>query len=823
MTSLYVDIRPLYLEIAVGDAGSVSVSITNSSEAIDGYTIRVFGLDPEWVTVSPARVAVFPGETAEVRIDFTLPRQFPAGHRQITVQVVSENNPDDFSLVQMAVNVGSQPRARLRLDPTAVVGAKRATFNLVVANEGNTPIHVVPEGIDPEETATFEFHPAALDISPGRRDTIEATVVGKRPWVGGPKARVLQFAVTTPDRIEGVASFVQRPRISRWVLSLMGLIAAAAVFAAVLSRTFDSVVDEASVDPGVLDKALDQGAAGGTKIPLDAQSITGVVQSLTSGEGIAGVQADLYLASDTTAPIYTAATGADGTFAFGRLADGSYLLRFTGAGFADIWYPLSSSQAEADTVTIDGASVELEPVQIGGRPGSISGTVIADDLKGVTATLFLPGVIPPEQQAEVLKVKVGPDGAFVFENVASPNTYTLVVEKPGFADDVRELSLRPAQTISGIEVTLRRGDGAITGIIETPDGPLGGVIVEATDGTTKVTTASLTEGEPDAIGTYVLRGLPTPAVYTVTVRLAGYTSASRTITLGPEQQVPDVAFSLARATGTIRGTVSLAGVGPVGGVDVTVSGGDVKVTTTTVSQGSGIGTYVVEALPIPATYTITFTRPDLITQVRLQDMDPLEGTADVPALDVSMVYATAVVKGEVRNADTVLVGGAEIVLSDGATERTMFSAHDPAGEFEFVGVPPGTYTLTAELKGATPSVVLVNVTAAEIEDLDILLEPQASFFGLVTVWNPSNSEWDPFPEAVVRIFRVQEFPGSINMALDTQVANELGEYRFMELDAPEDFVIAVYANEFAPNPLDSKLVVTQPSEERTVDPFEIEL
>ena len=77
----------------------------------------------------------------------------------------------------------------------------------------------------------------------------------------------------------------------------------------------------------------------------------------------------------------------------------------------------------------------------------------------------------------------------------------------------------------------------------------------------------------------------------------------------PVALTSDVAFALARATGTIRGTVSLAGVGPLGGVTVTVTGGDVAVTTTTVSQGGDIGTYLVEALPIPATYTISFTRP----------------------------------------------------------------------------------------------------------------------------------------------------------------------------------------------------------------------
>src|SRR5690606_18913034 len=46
-----VDVRP-------GDSGVISVSITNTTPVIDAYRVQVFGLDPEWVTVTPARVSL---------------------------------------------------------------------------------------------------------------------------------------------------------------------------------------------------------------------------------------------------------------------------------------------------------------------------------------------------------------------------------------------------------------------------------------------------------------------------------------------------------------------------------------------------------------------------------------------------------------------------------------------------------------------------------------------------------------------------------------------------------------------------------------------
>ena len=108
MSSMYVDIRPLHLELAVGDTGVVALAITNSSGSIESYVVRVFGLDQAWVHVAPARVAVFPGETADIEISLSLPESFPAGARQIAVQVHSETDPDDFSLVQLAIAWGRE-------------------------------------------------------------------------------------------------------------------------------------------------------------------------------------------------------------------------------------------------------------------------------------------------------------------------------------------------------------------------------------------------------------------------------------------------------------------------------------------------------------------------------------------------------------------------------------------------------------------------------------------------------------------------------------------------------------------------------------------
>src|SRR6185436_7005102 len=147
------------------------------------------------------------------------------------------------------------------------------------------------EGEDPEDVVQIAFTPPLVVLPPGRREIVHAEVSGGRPWFGQPKPRILTFSLG-PGSPPAMATFVQRPRIGRWLLSLLGLITAAAIFALVLSTVADRLVDESSVDPKVLDKALDQPAAGaGGMASVAPSAVAGKVVVASTGQGIAGVTA----------------------------------------------------------------------------------------------------------------------------------------------------------------------------------------------------------------------------------------------------------------------------------------------------------------------------------------------------------------------------------------------------------------------------------------------------------------------------------------------------------------------------------------------------
>lgn len=795
---------PDAVEIQRGDTGFISVAISNTSTVIDAYEINVFGLDPEWLEISPKRLSLFPGDTENVDIRVTLPDDYPSSRRTLAVNVVSQDDPGSFTLSEVELSIPPHTRTTVAVDPVMITGGRSATFGLVVSNHGNAVVEAAGFAIDPEDLAEFRFDPPVVWVAPGREQIIELTATGGRAWFGQARARTFGVGVDAETRVETIATFIQRPRIGRWLISLLGLLTAAAVFAAVLSRTFDNVVDEASVDDALIDDALADEDDRGALIPTNPGSVEGSVISATTEEGLHGIQAELFDADDPIDPIATGATSDDGEFHFAALDGGEYRLRLSGAGIETIWYPGVDVPADAAVIEVVlGEPTEpLDPIVIGGIPVDVTGMIDSEDPTAVTVSLVAAGVSEPGVAAVVATADVSADGSFVLPDVPSPGEYQIIIEQPGAEITTRDVVLEPGEDLAGIEVSPQPGNGTITGTITGPDGPLGGVTVTATAGSVEIDTVTLTEGE---VGTFTLRDLGTPAQYTVRLERDGFTTEARTVALSDEQRSGSVSASLVPATGSIRGTATIDGV-PERGLTVTISGGDVDRTKPIVSQGPSAGSFVFDPLPAPATYTLTFGGADVLPQVQVVDLDPRAGRAAVDGVAVSLSRTTTAVRGIVRDASGQPLARAAVTLTDGATTFEFLTADEPLGEFEFGSVAPGSYTLTASRTGTEPAVVIVTVTASQAPPfLDLSLGQQAALSGRVV-----DADGAPTTvERTVRLFDPNRFPNAGELA--TTVTDGAGNYSFPGLDAPESFVVAVYESPTAADPVDSEVIRTVPS------------
>ncbi len=606
-------------------------------------------------------------------------------------------------------------------------------------------------------------------------------------------------------------TLLQKPRLSRGVLSLLSLLLAATVFATVITIALSALVGQSAADR---DLAIQVAAARNSGTPSGNSTLGGAVLQLTSGQPIAGVSVELFTAQDVTTPISNTATGDDGKWTIGNLPAGSYKFRVRGAGFAELWYANALTAADATEVTVQvGQQITDLNVNLGGLPATVSGQVAGDDVAGAVLTVQVPvEFLPTDPSAQAAQaaeappvgapagavlttVPIGSDGTFDLSDIPSPAVYDLVLTKPGFATDTQRIDLSGGEVRGDIQLRLRTGDGLISGTVTGPDGPLGGAVITATSGTTTVETVSLTEGE---VGGFTIRGLVTPATYTVSVTSPGFTTQTTSVALADQQKLTGVQLALARSAGSLSGSVTtLPGNVPAAGVNVSVSSGTTTVQTITQSTGT-VGAWTIAGLPIPGAYTITFSRDDLQPQTVAVNLDaagnPTSGSAGgsvgSTGINVAMTSAFAEITGVVsqRSADgsTAAAGEATVTLSSGSDTYTVTSASEPAsatGSYRVGGVVPGTYTLSVSRRGTSPTSIIVTVAAGQTLTQNPVLIPPASITGLVR-----DRQGISQPGVEVDLFKASEYPAQVSQRATTDAS---GRYTFAEVDAPQAYVLEV--------------------------------
>ena len=795
------------LEVPIGQTATVTVAVYNDQDVIAGYRVTLLGADPTWITTTGNETAIFPSETASVDIDVRLPEDFPAGHRPMAVQVESLEGLEEPVTVALDVVRPRRDQLNMRVEPSSVTGGRSTTFGILLENKGNDTITTSLGGTDDEAVVDVSFSPGEITLEPGESEIVRAETRGGRRWFGNPVPRVMTFNASGVDPApQSIATFIQKPRVGRWVLSLAGLIAAISVFAIVITRSFEQVAENQKQGQDLIEAALDDDPTNANAVATNPGSITGAVTG-PADSPLAGVTIELVSPDDDSAVIATTSTAADGSYQVSGLNEGTFKVRASGAGFSTRYFGGDGfgDAAEVDVQLgepSDGVDFALE-----GRPGSVEGQVVADDPTGAFAILVRTAEsIDGATDAEVQRAEVAPDGTFLFPEVPSPAIYELQISKPGFTAEPRPVRLAGGEAAQGIEIILREGNGTISGAVLGPAGPLGNVTIEATDGVASISTVSLTTGD---LGAFTLRDLPTPGTYTVTFSREGFATESLSIALNEIVTVEDVSVRLVPAEGTIEGIVRSADGSALGGATITVSGGEVSRTTTSASVDIP-GSYRLDELPTPGTYTVTFSAPGYISQTRAVDLESVAGTSAAVAIDAVLVRSVAEVTGTVTAAG-VEVALARVTVTNGVTTYTTITANDPSGVYHLAGIPAGVYTLTVERTGSATASRLISLDAGDVLDLDIALEPQASISGIIY----DDNDGSPIPRAgaLVELHLVDTFPGAAPVA--TTTAGDDGSYTFLGLEAPDSYVVAVVAGQNDPTLIASTLVALLPGQQVT--------
>lgn len=465
-------------------------------------------------------------------------------------------------------------------------------------------------------------------------------------------------------------------------------------------------------------------------VPASAQgaSIGGTVSAVGGGGPIEGIEV---CASKSWLGTQCAATGIDGKYEIAGLGDGKYTVKFEGGeDYVDRWFDGGASQSLADPVTVAGSDVtgidaELEPA------GKIEGTVVdalsGTPVEGVQVCPY-PGEgygsnLPCGTTDEEGKYTIGgmPAGSYGVEFSAGyePASRDYLVEYFDGATSRGQgtvLDVSAGATVTGIDAALEKG-GQISGAVSGNGGqPLENVQVCAEP-----------IGGPDRFGPCASTGAD--GAYTIhRVRSGSYKIHFSPFSWSGNYLGQYYDDQPSRKTAT---AVEVTAPATLSGIDATLHpGGQISGTITaadtdsplnqaqacaTKVAGNGLqfcaqtasdGTYTIRSLPT-GNYELVFTGGYMGRQYVTERYDdqPLDGSGQQLAVTAgetlqgidAALSRGASISGHVEDAvsgDPLLsISVCPLVDGQPIDEIEGCVLTDVEGDYEFPGLPPGTYTV----------------------------------------------------------------------------------------------------------------------------------
>src|SRR5918994_1049954 len=477
-----------------GQPARIEIEVTNTAEVIDGVTAIVDGINPDWVRLQRPVMSLFPDSSDRLVVVFDTPGASPAGDYLIVVRILSTIADDRQTIHDFWLTVGVVNGVDVFLRPSIVTGGKRATVDATITNTGNAAAAVVVSALEPTRAVDCRVDPSRFVLGPNAPAVLPIQLRGPRPWFGQPATRQIRITAAVGDTVvERIATFHQKPRIPRGVLTALMLAGIILLWAVI----FLWVISELRSSEPVAKASGSSFMEGPDNIPLGliGGTVEGRVTAATTDEGIARITVEaLRVTSEAPqamsgaageeeaglTPIASAATDDDGSFTIPSLIPGTYQLRLSADGYPEVWYADENGSRMIEVLPAD--SVGGLDVVITGEQGRIAGQIALPE-GAQQVPLTVTGTMVQEQatgEAPPTFTHTTTDGNVDLGPLPTPATYVVTFERDGFSSLTKSLNL-PAGSTTSLGATLVSGSGTVTGATVAGDGaPLGGIAVEVT-------------------------------------------------------------------------------------------------------------------------------------------------------------------------------------------------------------------------------------------------------------------------------------------------------------------------------------------------------
>lgn len=243
--TIQIHVEPDHLALNLGERASIEVEVFNASSIVDEFKVDLLGpwvdpIRPEWITVHPTTIALFPNSSGTVLLTLDVPAasQLLAGRHLLGVRVRSTTDPAVSYVAELPVTVNSQPVVAVHLDPQTAAGGSSSISDIVARNLGNVPVTLWFSTSDP--TGAMQFGPELTEVTIPTDEEVRIPMLlrARRPFLGSATARPYTVqadvedragdvgaegqAYVEPVRAEGV--FLQSARVNGRILTILAVL-----------------------------------------------------------------------------------------------------------------------------------------------------------------------------------------------------------------------------------------------------------------------------------------------------------------------------------------------------------------------------------------------------------------------------------------------------------------------------------------------------------------------------------------------------------------------------------------------------------------------
>jgi len=244
-TTIQVHVEPDHLALTLGERASIEVEVFNGSSIVDEFRVDLLGpwidpIRPEWVTIRPLSLALFPNSSGTVLLTLDVPSasQLLAGAHTLGIRVRSTTDPNAAYVAELALTVNSQPIVALHVDPQTVSGGSSAEGIVLARNLGNVPVNLWLQASDPSNAIRADIAHIEVPLAPDEEARIPLVLNARRPLIGSGVARPYAITAEVEDRAGEVGAeaqpfveqvradgvFQQSARINGRVLTTIGML-----------------------------------------------------------------------------------------------------------------------------------------------------------------------------------------------------------------------------------------------------------------------------------------------------------------------------------------------------------------------------------------------------------------------------------------------------------------------------------------------------------------------------------------------------------------------------------------------------------------------